>query len=243
MLLEALAACAGVTLLAVATALEIPVTGRVHAEGDLDFRGTLGVDRETPVGFRAIRLRLDLESDASEEQLDTLLRLTERYCVVYQSLAASPALGLARLTTQAASASSLSTSDARTAAGRLDGLRRGQVDACLPQDVERVLRAAGRTAEVALRRPVLPGEHAARERVRTGDPRRVLVDVERRVQVRELRPGDPDPLAVELEVSSVGLAESSAIRSSRRSAVSPSPCSIRSCISRSKRASVGMMKK
>jgi uncharacterized OsmC-like protein len=94
MLLEALAACAGVTLLAVATSLEIPVTGRVHAEGDLDFRGTLGVDREAPVGFRAIRLRFELETDASEEQLDTLLRLTERYCVVFQSLAASPELSV-----------------------------------------------------------------------------------------------------------------------------------------------------
>jgi len=92
MLLEALAACAGVTLLAVATSLEIPVTGRVLAEGDLDFRGTLGVDRETPVGFRAIRLRFDLETDASEELLDTLLRLTERYCGVVQTLAASPEL-------------------------------------------------------------------------------------------------------------------------------------------------------
>ena len=88
MLLEALAACAGVTLLAVATSLEIPVTGRVDAEGDLDFRGTLGVDREAPVGFRAIRLRFDLETDASEDQLDT------RYCVVYQSLAASPELSV-----------------------------------------------------------------------------------------------------------------------------------------------------
>ena len=95
MLLEALAACAGVTLLAVATSLEIPVTGRVLAEGDLDFRGTLGVDREAPVGFRAIRLSFDLETDASEEQLDTLLRLTERYCVVYQSLATTPELSVA----------------------------------------------------------------------------------------------------------------------------------------------------
>jgi uncharacterized OsmC-like protein len=88
MLLEALAACAGVTLLAVATSLEIPVTGRVHAEGDLDFRGTLGVDREA--------LRFDLDTDATEEQLDTLLRLTERYCVVFQTLAASPELSVSR---------------------------------------------------------------------------------------------------------------------------------------------------
>ena len=95
MLLEALAACAGVTLLAVATSLEIPIeAGRVHAEGDLDFRGTLGVDREAPVGFRAIRLRFDLDTEATEEQLETLLRLTERYCVVYQSLAASPELSV-----------------------------------------------------------------------------------------------------------------------------------------------------
>jgi uncharacterized OsmC-like protein len=94
MLLEALAACAGVTLRAVATSLGIDVTGAVHVEGDLDFRGTLGVDREVPVGFRSIRVRFDLESDATEEQRDTLLRLTERYCVVYQSLASAPALSV-----------------------------------------------------------------------------------------------------------------------------------------------------
>jgi uncharacterized OsmC-like protein len=93
MLLEALAACAGVTLRAVATSLGIPVEGgRVHAEGDLDFRGTLAVDREAPVGFQAIRLRFDLETDADEEQLATLLKLTERYCVVFQSLAKPPEL-------------------------------------------------------------------------------------------------------------------------------------------------------
>jgi uncharacterized OsmC-like protein len=87
MLLEALAACAGVTLRAVATALEIPVRGgAVHVEGDLDFRGTLGVSKEAPVGFEAIRLRLDLDTDATQEQLDTLLKLTERYCVVLQTL-------------------------------------------------------------------------------------------------------------------------------------------------------------
>lgn len=87
MLLEALAACAGVTLRAVATALEIPVRGgSVHVEGDLDFRGTLGVSKEVPVGFQAIRLRLDLDADATQEQLDTLLKLTERYCVVLQTL-------------------------------------------------------------------------------------------------------------------------------------------------------------
>jgi uncharacterized OsmC-like protein len=93
MLLEALAACAGVTLRAVATSLGIAVAGgAVRAEGDLDFRGTLAVDREAPVGFSAIRLSFDLDSDADEEQLATLLRLTERYCVVLQTLACSPEL-------------------------------------------------------------------------------------------------------------------------------------------------------
>ena len=89
MLLQALAACAGVTMRAVATALELDVRGTVHAEGDLDFRGTLGVakDEGVPVGFRGVRLRFELEHDADEEQLATLLRLTERYCVVYQTLA------------------------------------------------------------------------------------------------------------------------------------------------------------
>ena len=88
MLLEALVACAGVTLRSVATSLEIPVTGTVRAEGDLDFRGTLGVASgdEAPVGFRSIRLAFDLEGDATEEQLATLMRLTERYCVVLQTL-------------------------------------------------------------------------------------------------------------------------------------------------------------
>jgi uncharacterized OsmC-like protein len=93
MLLEALAACAGVTLRAVATSLEIAVEGgSVYAEGDLDFRGTLGVDREVPVGFRSIRVRFELATDADDEQLGTLIRLTERYCVVYQTLASSPEL-------------------------------------------------------------------------------------------------------------------------------------------------------
>ncbi|HET8565154.1 MAG TPA: OsmC family protein [Solirubrobacterales bacterium] len=93
MLLEALAACAGVTLRAVATSLGIDVeSGRVHAEGDLDFRGTLAVDREAPVGFKAIRLGFELETDADEEQLATLLKLTERYCVVFQTLARPPEL-------------------------------------------------------------------------------------------------------------------------------------------------------
>ena len=92
MLLEALAACAGVTLRAVATSLELAVEGSVHAEGDLDFRGTLAVGRDAPVGFRSIRVRFELDTDADEEQLDTLLRLTERYCVVYQTLSASPQL-------------------------------------------------------------------------------------------------------------------------------------------------------
>ncbi|MFA9474464.1 MAG: OsmC family protein [Filomicrobium sp.] len=87
MLLEALVACAGVTLKAVATALELPLaSGTVTAEGDLDFRGTLGVDRDAPVGFRAIRLRFDLTGDLSDEQRATLAKLTERYCVVYQTV-------------------------------------------------------------------------------------------------------------------------------------------------------------
>ena len=93
MLLEALVGCAGVTLRAVATSLELDIrAGHVQAEGDLDFRGTLAVTREAPVGFRSIRLSFELETDASQEELDTLLRLTERYCVVYQTLAHSPSL-------------------------------------------------------------------------------------------------------------------------------------------------------
>lgn len=98
MLLQALVACAGVTLRSVATSLEIPVTGSVRAEGDLDFRGTLGVVRgdEAPVGFRSIRLILDIESNASDEQIDTLLRLTERYCVVYQTLVGGASLSVSR---------------------------------------------------------------------------------------------------------------------------------------------------
>ncbi len=87
MLLEALVACAGVTLRSVATSMELDVSGSVHAEGDLDFRGTLGVDRDTSVGFTAIRLRFDLASGASEEELEKLLERTERYCVVAQTLA------------------------------------------------------------------------------------------------------------------------------------------------------------
>src|SRR6201987_339082 len=91
MMLEALAGCAGVTLRAVATALSIPLRGAtIQAEGDLDFRGTLGVSKDAPVGFKQIRLRFDLDVDASEEKLATLLRLTERYCVVYQTLAHAP---------------------------------------------------------------------------------------------------------------------------------------------------------
>jgi uncharacterized OsmC-like protein len=93
MLLEALVACAGVTLRAVATSLGIAVeSGEVRAEGDLDFRGTLAVDREAPVGFSAIRLSFELETDAEGEQLETLLKLTERYCVVLQTIAGSPRL-------------------------------------------------------------------------------------------------------------------------------------------------------
>jgi uncharacterized OsmC-like protein len=96
MLLEALVACAGVTLRSVATSLEIPVTGTVRAEGDLDFRGTLGVssDDSAPVGFQAIRLIFELQGDATEEQLATLLRLTERYCVVYQTLSGGVPVGV-----------------------------------------------------------------------------------------------------------------------------------------------------
>jgi uncharacterized OsmC-like protein len=96
MLLEALAACAGVTLRAVSTSLGIEVrAGVVHAEGDLDFRGTMAVDREAPVGFQEIRLRFELDTDAGEKELETLLRLTERYCVVFQSLASPPRLSAA----------------------------------------------------------------------------------------------------------------------------------------------------
>ncbi len=93
MLLEALVACAGVTMRAVATSLGIALReGTVSAEGDLDFRGTLGVDREAPVGFGAIRLTFDLDTDADEEQLATLLKLTERYCVVLQTLVSAPSI-------------------------------------------------------------------------------------------------------------------------------------------------------
>jgi uncharacterized OsmC-like protein len=95
MLLEALVACAGVTLRAVATALGVPLRGgRVTAEGDLDFRGTLGVSKEVPVGFSAVRLHFDLDTDAPPDQVATLLKLTERYCVIYQTLARPPALAV-----------------------------------------------------------------------------------------------------------------------------------------------------
>ena len=96
MLLQALVACAGVTMRAVATSLGLAISGSVHAEGDLDFRGTLSVDKEAPVGFTAIRLHFALETEADEDQLATLLRLTERYCVVFQTLAGSPALSVTR---------------------------------------------------------------------------------------------------------------------------------------------------
>jgi len=92
MLLQALVACAGVTMRSVATSLGLDVAGSVRAEGDLDFRGTLGVDKEAPVGFTDIRLIFDLDTDASDDDLATLLRLTERYCVVLQTLAGSPRL-------------------------------------------------------------------------------------------------------------------------------------------------------
>ena len=99
MLLEALVACAGVTLNAVATALRIELRdASLQAEGDLDFRGTLGLSKEVPVGFQNIRLQFTLDTDATEEQLTTLLRLTERYCVVYQTLAHPPALAVTRKT-------------------------------------------------------------------------------------------------------------------------------------------------
>src|SRR6266581_2576180 len=91
MLLEALVACAGVTLKSVATAIEVPLaSGRVIAEGDLDFRGTLGVDKEVPVGFAEIRLRFEVETSAPQDKLDLLLKLTERYCVVYQTIKNGP---------------------------------------------------------------------------------------------------------------------------------------------------------
>ena len=93
MLLEALVACAGVTLKAVATALGVPLrSGRVLAEGDLDFRGTLGVAKDAPVGFADIRLTFELDTDAPQDQLDSLLKLTERYCVVLQTLRRPPAI-------------------------------------------------------------------------------------------------------------------------------------------------------
>ena len=91
MLLEALVACAGVTLKAVSTALDIPLkSGHVSAEGDLDFRGTLGVAKDAPVGFAQIRLTFDVATDAPQEKLDQLLKLTERYCVVYQTIRNGP---------------------------------------------------------------------------------------------------------------------------------------------------------
>jgi uncharacterized OsmC-like protein len=96
MLLEALAACAGVTMRSVATALGIEVTGAVRAEGDLDFRGTLGVDREAPVGFSSIRLSFDLDTDAEPERVEKLVELTERYCVVLQTLARPAVLSVER---------------------------------------------------------------------------------------------------------------------------------------------------
>jgi uncharacterized OsmC-like protein len=97
MLLEALVACAGVTLRSVATMRKMQVSGSIRAEGELDFRGTLGVDRNAPVGFRRIRLTFELESDASPEELDRLVAVTERYCVVYQTLVSSPALETLRI--------------------------------------------------------------------------------------------------------------------------------------------------
>lgn len=99
MLLEALVACAGVTLGAVATAMEIEIrSGVVRAEGDLDFRGTLGVSKEAPIGFSRVRMDFHLDTDATEEQLSTLLRLTERYCVVYQTLRQPPEMVVTKST-------------------------------------------------------------------------------------------------------------------------------------------------
>jgi len=95
MLLEALVACAGVTLKAVATALDVPLkSAAVAAEGDLDFRGTLGVAKDAPVGFREIRLRFDLDTEAPQDKLDQLLKLTERYCVVYQTIKNGPPIAI-----------------------------------------------------------------------------------------------------------------------------------------------------
>ena len=100
MLLEALVGCAGVTLSAVATALGIPLRdATIRAEGDLDFRGTLGVAKDVPVGFRQIRLQFDLDTDATEEQRANLIRLTERYCVVYQTLNQSPNIAVSHRVT------------------------------------------------------------------------------------------------------------------------------------------------
>ena len=94
MLLQALVACAGVTMRSVATSMRLEVAGSIHAEGDLDWRGTMAVDKEAPVGFKDIRLRFELTSDASDEEVETLQRLTERYCVVFQTLASSPSLSV-----------------------------------------------------------------------------------------------------------------------------------------------------
>jgi uncharacterized OsmC-like protein len=95
MLLQALVACAGTTIRSVSTSMGIAVSGSVHAEGDLDWRGTLGVDRDAPVGFKSIRLRFEIESDADAEQIEKLIEKTERYCVVLQTLAGSPDLSVA----------------------------------------------------------------------------------------------------------------------------------------------------
>ena len=104
MLLQALVACAGVTLRAVATSLQIPVAGTVTAEGDLDFRGTLAVSKDAPVGFGSIRLAFDLDTEASAEQVQALIRLTERYCVVYQTLAHPAQLDMSVTSTAEAAA-------------------------------------------------------------------------------------------------------------------------------------------
>ena len=112
MLLEALVACAGVTLRSVATSMELDVAGSVHAEGDLDFRGTLGVDREAPVGFSDIRLSFELDTDAGDDQLATLLKLTERYCVVLQTIVGGPDTSVSWLPATQRAVPSVATNDA-----------------------------------------------------------------------------------------------------------------------------------
>ena len=144
MLLQALVACAGVTMRSVATAMGLEVSGTVHAEGDLDWRGTMAVDKGTPVGFREIRLRFDVESDASAEELATLERLTERYCVVFQTLAAPPVL---EVSLEAAGAMSATITVPGSFNGPLDSGNGGYSAGALAAFVDGI-------AEVSLRSPV-----------------------------------------------------------------------------------------